>query len=437
MKEEEIIRDIRNLVKRYHDVKYVSESFEPGETLIHYAGRVFDEKELQNAIDAVLEFQLTESRYTASFIKKFKHFTGSEYAIPTNSGSSANLLALTALTSHMLKDRKLNPGDEVITIAAGFPTTVNPILQNRLIPVFVDIEMGSYNIKINELKRAISRKTKAIFVAHTLGNPFAVDDVLECVKKHNLWLIEDCCDALGSEYDGRRVGSFGHLATYSFYPAHQITTGEGGMVTTNDEQISRIVSSFRDWGRDCYCPCGVSNTCGKRFAGKHGLLPMGYDHKYVYSHIGYNVKMTDMQAAIGDAQMDKLPEFIELRRRHFDMWHSGFRHHEDTFVLPCPTHKSRPAWFAYPVSIREGGAFSRTQLTRHLESHRIETRNLLAGNLLKQPAYCDIARRVVGDLTATDHVMNNTFFLGTYPGMDQKKIDYTLGVINDFLKGER
>jgi len=430
-----IIEKIKELVTEYYRLHFLNTPFHPGLTEVHYAGRVFDEKELNNAIECILEFQLTEGKYTSRFVQKIKNFTGTSHVVPTNSGSSANLLAMSALTSPLLRDRRINPGDEVITIATGFPTTLNPIIQNRLIPVFVDIEPGTYNIKIDQIERAISDRTKAIFVAHTVGNPFDIDEILRIVEKHNLWLIEDCCDALGSEYNGVKVGNFGHCATYSFYPAHQITTGEGGMVVMNDEKLFRIVRSLRDWGRDCYCPIGVSNTCGHRFNGKYGLLPEGYDHKYVYSHIGYNMKMTDVQAAIGEIQMDKLPAFIAARKENFALWQDKFRMFEEYFILPVPTLKSDPVWFSYPLSVRKHAGFSRTQLTRHLDDHKVETRNMFGGNLIRQPAYRDIDKRIVGDLSCTDNVMNNTFFLGTYPGMNKKKIDYTIGVVDDFLRG--
>jgi len=437
MKERMIIERIKELVKEYYGLHFLNTPFEPGRTEVHYAGRVFDEKELQHAIECILEFQLTEGEYTSRFVQKIKKFTGTSHAVPTNSGSSANLLAMTALTSPLLRERQMNPGDEVITIATGFPTTLNPIIQNRFIPVFVDIELGTYNIKIDQIERAVSDRTKAIFVAHTLGNPCDIDEILRIVKKHNLWLIEDCCDALGSEYNDVKVGNFGHCATYSFYPAHQITTGEGGMVVTNDEKLFRIVHSLRDWGRDCYCPIGVSDTCGHRFSGKYGLLPEGYDHKYVYSHIGYNMKMTDVQAAIGEIQMDKLPAFIAARKDNFGLWQDKFRLFEEFFILPVPTPKSDPVWFSYPLSVRGHAGFSRTHLTRYLDDHKVEARNMFGGNLVRQPAYRDIDRRIVGDLSCTDTVMNNTFFLGTYPGMNEEKINYTMGVIDDFLRGEK
>ena len=425
--------EILALVKEYHDVKYENRDYVPGKTPVRYAGRVFDGRELQLLIDSSLDFWLTSGRYSEQFEVDFAEFVGSEYAMLTNSGSSANLLALSALTSPLLGSRRLQKGDEVLTVAAGFPTTVNPIIQNNLVPVFLDIELGTYNIATKDLERALSEKTRAIMLAHTLANPYDLDAIMRFVEKHDLFLIEDCCDALGSTYKGKHVGTFGHVATCSFYPAHHITLGEGGMVFTNDDMIARAVTSIRDWGRDCYCNGGENNTCGKRFSGKYGELPQGYDHKYVYSHIGYNLKVTDMQAAIGVAQMEKLPKFIERRKSNFKTWYEGFKPFGKYFILPEATPNSDPSWFAFPVSLQEGTPFSRTDLTNHLSMKGIETRNLFAGNITKQPAYLEIEKRVIGDLHNTDYVMNNTFFLGTFPGMKAEMIQYTLEVIGDFL----
>jgi CDP-6-deoxy-D-xylo-4-hexulose-3-dehydrase len=358
---------------------------------------------------------------------------GLENVMLVNSGSSANLLALSALTSPLLEDRRLKAGDEVIAVAAGFPTTVNPIIQNGMIPVFVDVDLGTYNVNISQLKKAVGPRTRAIFLAHTLGNPYDLDEVAQIARKRDLFLIEDCCDALGSEYKGKKAGTFGDITTFSFYPAHHITLGEGGAVGTNDEKIAKAVKSLRDWGRDCYCSSGENNTCGKRFTGKYGTLPDGYDHKYVYSHIGYNLKATEMQAAVGVEQMKKLPEFCARRRKNFDLWTSGFKKWEGIFILPQATPGSNPAWFAYPISVKSGAGFTRTELTNHLDANLIETRNLFGGNLLRQPAYLNIPHRVVQNLDSTDFIMNNTFFLGTYPGLTEEMIGYALNVVDEFI----
>jgi CDP-6-deoxy-D-xylo-4-hexulose-3-dehydrase len=431
---EEIRADIRRLVKEFHAARFVEAPFEAGKTPVRYAGRVFDHEEIQSLVDSALDFWLTAGRFSDEFESSLAATVGTEYALLVNSGSSANLLALTALTSELVGERRLVPGDEVICVAAGFPTTLNPIIQNRLLPVFVDIELGTYNIDPQALARAIGPKTKAIFVAHTLGNPFDLDAVTALVKRHDLWLVEDCCDALGSTYQGATLGTFGHVATCSFYPAHHITLGEGGAVLTSNDAIARALRSLRDWGRDCYCAGGENNTCGKRFAGQHGSLPFGYDHKFVYSHVGYNLKATEMQAAIGVAQLKKLPRFIEARKRAFARWTEGFRRWEDLFVLPRALPGSDPAWFAYPVTVREGAPFTRTELTDYLSAHLIETRNLFGGNLLRQPAYAGIERRVAGSLATTDRAMHGTFFLGTYPGITEEKISYALDTIGRFVQ---
>ncbi len=436
--EKELRAQIAELVKEYYDIKFAPKPFEPGKSMVRYAGRVFDEKELQSLVDASLDFWLTSGRYSESFESAFCAFTGAEYAFLVNSGSSANLVALASLTSPLLGDRRMKRGDEVIAVAAGFPTTVNPIIQYGMVPVFVDVEIGTYNIDVRQLEKAISPKTKAIFLAHTLGNPYNLDAIMKLVEKHNLWLIEDCCDALGSTYKGRLVGSFGHIATCSFYPAHHITMGEGGCVFTSDETLARAARSIRDWGRDCYCAPGESNTCGKRFSATYGTLPKGYDHKYVYSHIGYNLKVTDMQAAIGVEQLKKLPKFIEARKANFKAWTEGFKKFGDAFILPKATEGSDPSWFAFPVTVSENAGFTRTELTDYLSSKNVETRNLFAGNLLRQPAYLEIEHRVApGGLGTTDRIMNDTFFLGTYPGLSKKQIDYTIGIIGEFIASKR
>ena len=436
--EQELRAEIAALVKEFYNTKFAERSFLPGQTPVRYAGRVFDEKEIQASVDASLDFWLTSGRYTEAFESAFSEFTGAEYVILVNSGSSANLIALTSLMSPLLGDRKLMKGDEVIAVAAGFPTTVNPIIQNGLVPVFVDVEIGTYNINIDHLKRALSPKTKAIFLAHTLGNPYNLDAIMKIVREHNLWLIEDCCDALGSMYKGKMVGSFGHIATCSFYPAHHITMGEGGCVFTSDDVLARAARSIRDWGRDCYCAPGESNTCGKRFSGQYGKLPKGYDHKYVYSHVGYNLKVTEMQAAIGVEQMKKLPYFIARRKENFARWYEGFSKWSDCFILPLATEGADPSWFAFPITVKQIAPFSRTDLTNFLNAHGIETRNLFAGNILMQPAYLNIQHRVALEgLEVTNMIMNDTFFLGTYPGLTKEQIDYALSLIAQFVKDKR
>jgi len=433
--EKRIREEISKLTRELYECRHRERPFVPGETPVRYAGRYFDDRELCSLVDASLDFWLTAGRYAEEFESRLAGYLGLPEAILVNSGSSANLLALCALTSPKLGERRLQPGDEVITTAAAFPTTVAPIVQNRLVPVFVDVEMGTYNAKIQQIAEAISPRTKAIFLAHTLGNPFEVSAILDLVRRRNLWLIEDNCDALGSCYGGALTGTFGHLATHSFYPAHHITMGEGGCVVTNDKELAAIVRSFRDWGRDCYCGGGQNNACGRRFTRQFGTLPYGYDHKYVYSHIGYNLKATDMQAAIGVAQLDKLEEFCEARRCNFELWTEGFKKYEELFILPKATEHSDPAWFAFPVTVREKADFTRTHLTAHLNKYLVETRNLFGGNLLRQPAFLDIECRKIGTLSNTDRIMNDTFFLGTFPGIRKEQIAYTLSMIESFLGG--
>jgi CDP-4-dehydro-6-deoxyglucose reductase, E1 len=436
--ETELRTQIADLVRELHGVRFCEEPFDPATSRVPYAGRVFDEREMQAAVEASLDFWLTAGRFAARFEDEFAKLVGAKHALLVNSGSSANLLALAALTSPLLGERRLKPGDEVITVAAGFPTTVNPIVQHGMIPVFVDIELGTYNIDIGQLEAALSPRTRAVFLAHTLANPFDVDAVAAIAERHGLWLIEDCCDALGSTFRGRPVGGFGHIASCSFYPAHHITLGEGGCVFTSDPILARATRSLRDWGRDCFCEGGGSDSCGRRFSGRFGALPEGYDHKYVYSHIGYNLKITDIQAAIGVEQLKKLPGFIERRKANFRAWEAGFGRFGDAFVLPRATPGSDPAWFAYPVAVGDGAGFTRTELVRYLSARRIETRNLFAGNILRQPAYLGIAHRVApGGLGTTDEAMERVFFLGTYPGLDAAQIDYVLAAIRDFLEGSR
>ncbi|MFY9903743.1 MAG: lipopolysaccharide biosynthesis protein RfbH [Terriglobales bacterium] len=424
--------EVRALVREYSDVAFGPSAFVPGESSIPVSGKVFDSSELELLVEASLDGWLTTGRFAAQFEREFAAFMGVRCASLVNSGSSANLAALSCLTSPSLGERRLSTGDEVITVAAGFPTTVNPIIQNGLIPVFADIQLGTYNVDVTQLKAAVSNRTKAIVLAHTLGNPFHVDAVMELATKHNLWVIEDCCDAVGSTYKGRIVGSFGHLATTSFYPAHHITMGEGGCVLTQSPALKKLAESFRDWGRDCWCDPGKSNTCGCRFEWKLGDLPAGYDHKYIYSHIGYNLKATDMQAAVGVAQLKKLPSFIAARRANFAKLRAALTDLEDIFILPEATADSDPSWFGFPLAVRQDKDVpTRNQVVRFLESRNIATRLLFGGNLLRQPAYRDIPRRVIGDLKNTDFVMNNVFWIGLYPGVTESMIDYMVDTFHE------
>ena len=428
----EILGKVREFYSVAHDKS--DEVFIPGESRVNYAGRVFDDQELVQLVDSSLDFWLTAGRYAEDFTGKLEDYYDVSDVTLVNSGSSANLIAISALTSETLGDRRLMPGDEVISVAAGFPATVSPLVQNQLVPVFLDVDVGTYNVDVSLLEEAITSKTKAIFIAHTLGNPFNLDAVKACADKYGLWLIEDNCDALGSRYRGQLTGSFGHIATGSFYPAHHITTGEGGCVMTDDPQLARLIKCFRDWGRDCYCEGGENNTCGCRFTKQYGTLPKGYDHKYVYSHIGYNLKMTDMQAAIGAAQMDKLDAFTQKRKDHFRMITEGLQGLEDSFILPQATEHSDPSWFAYILTLREGTPFSRVDLAQYLDANHIETRGLFAGNLLRQPGYMNIEHRVVGNLENTDYIMNNTLFMGVFPGLTEAKINYVTEKIRDYVK---
>lgn len=434
---EAIRAKILALVKDYHDAKYAEKTFNTDKDLVHYAGRVFDAEEIVNLVDASLDFYLTANRYAERFEAEFADYLGLSNALLVNSGSSANLVALASLTSPKLKDRCLNPGDEVITTACGFPTTLNPILQNRLIPVFVDVNYGDYTAIPERLAAAVSPQTKAIMMAHTMGVPFHLDAVMDLVQKHNLWLIEDNCDALGSTYRDKLTGTYGHLATFSFYPAHHITLGEGGCVATDDDDLARIARSIRDWGRDCYCAGGENNTCGKRFNQQFGTLPYGYDHKYVYSHIGYNLKVTDMQAAIGCAQLQKLEQFIARRKENFQKLTRILTPYENSLILPKATENSNPSWFGYVITVKEQAGFTRNDLTTFLESNRIETRNLFSGNLLCHPAYQNISHRISGDLINTNLIMNNTFFIGVYPGIDDIQLNHIKAVFDRFMAGER
>jgi CDP-6-deoxy-D-xylo-4-hexulose-3-dehydrase len=429
--------EILKLVEEYYQERFASRSFDPARDTVHYAGRVFDADELVKLVDSSLDFFLTAGRYSDQFEAEFAEYLGLANAFLVNSGSSANLVALTALTSPKLGDRRLRPGDEVITVAAGFPTTLSPILQNQLIPVFVDVNLGDYTAIPVRLEEAVGPKTRAIAMAHTMGVPFDLDTVLRLAKKNNLWVVEDNCDALGARYRGQLTGTFGDVSAVSFYPAHQMTMGEGGCVLTGDELLGRIVRSLRDWGRDCYCAGGESNTCGKRFSQQFGTLPYGYDHKYIYSHIGYNLKVTDMQAAVGVAQLGKLDRFIARRKANFQKLYALLERYKDRLVLPEATLNSDPSWFGFVLTVREDAGFTRNELTRFLEANRIETRNLFSGNLLRQPAFLDIQRRVVGDLTNTDAITERTFFIGVYPGIDDAQLDYIDTVFMRFMGGER
>lgn len=429
--------EILKLVETYYEARFTKRAFNPEADIVHYAGRVFDAKELINLVDSSLDFFLTASQYSERFENDFAEYFGLSDAYIVNSGSSANLAAVTALTSPKLGERRLRRGDEVITVAAGFPTTVSPLVQNQLTPVFVDVSLGDYTAIPAQIEEAIGPKTRAIVMAHTMGVPFDLDLVMRLAKQHRLWVIEDNCDALGSRYRGQLTGSFGDLATVSFYPAHHITMGEGGAVLAADMMLGRIVRSIRDWGRDCYCAGGENNTCGKRFSQQFGALPFGYDHKYVYSHIGYNLKATDMQAAIGLAQLDKLEDFIARRKSNFKSIYAMLEPYEDRLILPRATPNSDPAWFGFVLTVREDAGFTRAELTAFLEANRIETRSLFSGNLLRQPAFMHIEHRVVGDLTNTDAIMNRSFFIGVYPGIDESQLQYIGSVFDRFMRGER
>ncbi len=428
---------ILDLVGEYYEAEFAGRTFVPGETPILVSGRVFDAAELRTLVDASLDFWLTTGRFAQKFEREFAAFFGVRDAVLVNSGSSANLLALACLSSPKLGDRRLRKGDEVITAAAGFPTTVNPIVQNGLVPVFVDIELPTYNVDVSALEAALGPRTRAIILAHTLGNPFDLDAVTAFARRHGLWLIEDCCDAVGSLYRGRRVGAFGDLATVSFYPAHHITMGEGGCVLTDRPLLTTIVESFRDWGRDCWCEPGNQNTCGKRFDWQLGGLPHGYDHKYIYSHIGYNLKATDLQAAVGVAQLAKLPGFIEARRRNFQALYDGLKALDELFVLPQATPGAEPSWFGFPIAVREGAPFSRADVVRFLEEKKIATRSLFGGNLVRQPAYAEVPYRAIGDLANSDFAMERVFWIGVYPGITGPMLDYMIEALHALIAQRR
>ncbi|HLM50579.1 MAG TPA: lipopolysaccharide biosynthesis protein RfbH [Solirubrobacteraceae bacterium] len=427
--------EMAELVAAYHEEAHAPEPFVPGETPVLCAGRVFDERDMQSLMDATLDFWLTTGRFAATFERRFADWFGLRHCMLVNSGSSANLAALSALTSPKLGARALRPGDEVITTATSFPTTVNPILQAGLVPVFLDVDVPTYNIDPSRLEEALSPRTRAVMVAHTLGNPFDVDAITAFCREHDLWLVEDCCDAVGSTYRDRLVGTFGDLATVSFYPAHHITMGEGGAVLTHRGRLKVLVESFRDWGRDCWCEPGDENTCGKRFDWQQGDLPRGYDHKYIYSHRGYNLKLTDMQAAVGVAQLDKLEGFVAARRRNFAHLQAGLSDLRESFVLPRATAGSDPSWFGFPLAVRREAPFHRRELLRHLDERRIATRLLFGGNLTRQPAYREAPHRVVGPLDGADFVTDQVFWVGVYPGLSAPALDYVLDVLHDFAAG--
>jgi len=434
-KDDDIRQEIFSKIRDLHNLRKQTErTFIPGTSPIPYAGRVFDEKEIIALVDASLDFWLTTGRYAEQFEKGLAQFLGMKYCLLTNSGSSANLLAVSALTSKKLGKKRLQPGDEVITTACGFPTTLNPIIQNNLVPVFLDIDIGSYNIRVDQIEPAISEKTKAIMIPHTLGNPADLETLMRLVRRYDLWFVEDNCDSLGSKYRDQYTGTFGHISTCSFYPAHHITMGEGGAVLTNDPLLKKIIASFRDWGRDCWCDPGCDNSCKKRFDWKMGGLPSGYDHKYIYSHIGYNLKLTDMQAAVGVEQLKKLPIFIEQRRKNFTVLFSGLEKYSTFFILPECTPDTAPSWFGFPILLREDTPFTREEFVRFLEERKIATRMLFGGNLLKQPAYEGIKYRMSGSLNNTDFVMNNLLWIGVYPGLSGEMLDNVMAAFDEFFR---
>ena len=431
--QDKIRKEISELVHKFGELSFISQSFNPGQTIIPPSGKLIGSEELQMMVDACLDGWLTTGRFNEAFEDRLAKFLGVKHLITVNSGSSANLVAFSTLTSPKLGGRAIMPGDEVIGVAAGFPTTVNPILQFGAIPVFVDVELGTYNIDTKLLENAISSKTKAIMLAHTLGNPYNLDVVTALCKKYNLWLIEDCCDALGSTYQNQMVGTFGDIGTLSFYPAHHITMGEGGAVFTNNRELMAIAESFRDWGRDCYCPPGRDNTCGKRFCWKLGSLPEGYDHKYTYSHLGYNLKITDMQAACGLAQLEKAPVFIAKRKNNFQFLKDRLVSCDEFLILPEPTHHSDPSWFGFPITLRENSPVSRLELLQYLDESRVGTRLLFAGNLTRQPYMVGKNFRISGELKKTDIIMNNTFWIGVQPALTEEMLNFASTKIESYF----
>ena len=430
---EQLRQQILELTAQFHAEAFPQREFVPGTSACPVSGKVIDAADMSAVVDSALDGWFTTGRWAKDFERKLARFFGLRSASLVNSGSSANLVALSALTSPKLGERQLKAGDEVITVAAGFPTTVNPIFQNRLVPVFVDVILPTFEIDITKLEEARSEKTKAVMIAHTLGNVFNVGAVSEFCKKYNLWLVEDCCDALGATFNGQKVGTFGDIATVSFYPAHHITMGEGGAVLTDKPALKVLIESFRDWGRDCWCEPGVDNTCGKRFDWQLGELPCGYDHKYTYSHVGYNLKATDMQASLGVSQIDKLPHFIERRRQNYAYLKQKLAPLTEWLMLPEPGVNADPSWFGFTLAVKPGAPFTRDQLTRHLESKKIGTRLLFAGNLLRQPAYEGWEYRVVGEMRNTDFVMNNVCWIGVYPGLTEPMLDFMAQTVTEFV----
>jgi len=430
---ESLRKDIAELVSQYAALQYVKKPFEAGKTVVPPSGKVIGETELQYMVEASLDGWLTTGRFNDQFEKELAEFIGINHLITVNSGSSANLVAFSTLTSPKLGIRAIKKGDEVIGVAAGFPTTVNPVVQFGAVPVFVDVDSETHNINADLVEAAITSKTKAIMLAHTLGNPFNLEKIKQICEKHHLWLIEDCCDALGAKYNGQHVGTFGDIATCSFYPAHHITMGEGGAVFTNDPKLAVIAESFRDWGRDCYCKPGCDNTCGKRFNMQLGSLPEGYDHKYTYSHLGYNLKISDMQAACGLAQLKRLPEFITKRNSNFDYLAQRLSTLSDFIELTKPTENSEPSWFGFPITVKESSGVSRVDLTKYLDQNKIGTRLLFAGNLIRQPYFEEIEYRVVGELTNTDITMHQTLWLGIYPGLGNEQLNYIAEKMEEFF----
>jgi CDP-6-deoxy-D-xylo-4-hexulose-3-dehydrase len=430
-------RQILDLTAQYYSERSRSGDFIPGVSPVPVSGKVIDGADVSAVVDSALDGWFTTGRFAETFERNLARFVGVRSASLVNSGSSANLVAVSALTSSKLGDRQLKPGDEVITVAAGFPTTINPIIQNRLVPVFVDVVTPTYEIDVSQLEAARSEKTRAVILAHTLGNVVDLDAVTAFTRKYHLWLIEDCCDALGSTYRGRNVGTFGDIATVSFYPAHHITMGEGGAALTNQPALQVLIDSFRDWGRDCWCEPGKDNTCGKRFNWQLGALPCGYDHKYTYSHIGYNLKATDMQAALGVSQIVKLPHFIQRRKENFNYLKAALKPLEEFLILPEATPNSDPSWFGFPIGVRPDAPFRRDELTHALENRKIGTRLLFGGNLIRQPAYAGCEYRVIGDLPNTDFVMNNVFWIGVYPALTESMLDFVAGTIIDFAAQQR
>lgn len=432
--EPEFRKLIVDLVGQYAEAHHAPRAFVPGESAVPVSGKVYGAKDMQLLAESALDFWLTTGRFNTEFEARLSKYIGVDHALTVNSGSSANLVAFSTLTSHYLRNDAVKAGDEMITVATGFPTTINPALQYGVVPVFLDVDIPTYNIKAEMIEEAITEKTKVIMLAHTLGNPFNVAEVMRVAEKYNLFVVEDCCDALGATYDDQHVGTFGHMGTLSFYPAHHITMGEGGAVFTDKPRLKRVMESMRDWGRDCWCAPGVDNTCGKRFCRRLGDLPFGYDHKYTYSHCGYNLKITDMQAAVGLAQMDRLDDFVAARRRNFALLTELLRPLEDVLILPEATPRSNPSWFGYPLTVRDGTPFTRDDIVKHLNDMKIGTRLLFGGNITRQPYMKTRNYRVVGDLTNSDIVTERTFWVGVYPGLGESEIGYMVDTLSKFVR---